>query len=1114
MPKLRMISDAPCFKSGLMSEEDIFNHSVFADTLLDLIKDNAPGLTIGLFGGWGIGKTSIINLFKDKLDNDARCGEFAYVYFNAWKYSADSFRRQFLLTVAQSPEIIHDAAKRDEEVERLMRLNHAAMIKKIREIPYIGTRGRIHVLIFAILVILGVMMVTHFSGVKGIIGQAAGFAVLVVAIITLMLSQLKQIVSVQLDNVMDPQLIFPEQFGKEFEKLLNASKSNNAKRKVVIVIDDLDRCDVDTINDVLVSLKNFLGTEDCYFIVPMDDSSVVQKFSMQNRNIGYEQLRKYFSVSIRIPALHALDIIQFATQTAKEYDIPADVAYIAALGNCRDARKMKYFLNLYKIKESIAEKRMLAGLLGNVDIQDLQRQLAKLVVIEYQFPEFFHAIVEKPEYLEWFTKAARGENIKFEPDARFQDILTQCNDDAEICPQWDHFLGLERFLCETDYVEIKDLDILARMKTSIHVTKLNELGLWLRQAVTSNADIKYSEHVNSATLAERSAPFTEELIAYTTNTITAVAHNASRIGLYVVHDKLLHKDEHRRLLQAVAMFAVSGRSNVRLTIDDAIIYMENLSILPSNLTHRVAIKIIDECLATADVSDKYIAVLNHDGLRLFATTLIENIDQQLRSRIGEFSRDTKLAEVITNLLLIRWNANERVAIGLNVPSEDFLVLVLPFLSAESSKGAIEMNNCISALLLSPNNPEGFPDTDLIEKRLVQVIKASTLDSVSNEPLACLINLFINIPRQLSQTYASELGTHLVEQYAPRDDSNYSVIVLSALLKCIISSDTSVLEALKTNFVTFATELPPKILDLLLIEIDRRYSDKNELVNGIVVKIINNRWEYVNANLANSTNLVTQTAALCMTYSGVIHEGQSRALLIAILGIQTIAAIAEWADYIVEHVASCDEEFTDEYMRKIIVCIGKKSLNKEQREWYLVLLIRLLKLRISKSSADLFHSLLELLSDLDSDLVQIVPAHYDDLCSSTGATMSKKLVHDLFSKILNGEQTDLGNYRILYDKVLLRHSMVAEQSSRLAQVIADDLPSASKTKDHRMLILEMTNSMKLVGGENDDLARVLYEYKEGGDDPDLRAQAFEKYDMLIRKKIIKPYAPTSVNNEKA
>lgn len=113
-------------------DTDAFNHNAYASALFRVLHDNKPPLSIGLFGAWGIGKSTVLNLLSKKIRDDAG-STLKYIYFNAWKYSGDSFRRQFLIEIARG--VYGDT---HPEVQRLEELNFNSVIKQAQENTFIA----------------------------------------------------------------------------------------------------------------------------------------------------------------------------------------------------------------------------------------------------------------------------------------------------------------------------------------------------------------------------------------------------------------------------------------------------------------------------------------------------------------------------------------------------------------------------------------------------------------------------------------------------------------------------------------------------------------------------------------------------------------------------------------------------------------------------------------------------------------------------------------------------------------------------------------------------------------------------------------------------------------
>ena len=85
-----------------LSEKDSLNGKSYAETLektiLNIPENNS--FTIGLFGEWGSGKSSIIKTTKNKLESQSN-RNVKFIIYDAWKYANDSFRRMFLWFILQ-----------------------------------------------------------------------------------------------------------------------------------------------------------------------------------------------------------------------------------------------------------------------------------------------------------------------------------------------------------------------------------------------------------------------------------------------------------------------------------------------------------------------------------------------------------------------------------------------------------------------------------------------------------------------------------------------------------------------------------------------------------------------------------------------------------------------------------------------------------------------------------------------------------------------------------------------------------------------------------------------------------------------------------------------------
>ena len=69
------------------SSIDLLFYSPYADTVVKFAKNSAlTPLTIGLYGSWGAGKSSLLNLICNRLEDSDTEEKIACVSLNAWQF--------------------------------------------------------------------------------------------------------------------------------------------------------------------------------------------------------------------------------------------------------------------------------------------------------------------------------------------------------------------------------------------------------------------------------------------------------------------------------------------------------------------------------------------------------------------------------------------------------------------------------------------------------------------------------------------------------------------------------------------------------------------------------------------------------------------------------------------------------------------------------------------------------------------------------------------------------------------------------------------------------------------------------------------------------------------
>lgn len=113
--RTRLLSDAPASKDAFEG-----GHDRVAKALASLITDEEGGKALAIRGPYGSGKSTVIEILGDKLENEGETRIFTY---DAWEHQGDPLRRSFIESVV---EFLEDAgwAEEDEweeEIEKIAR---------------------------------------------------------------------------------------------------------------------------------------------------------------------------------------------------------------------------------------------------------------------------------------------------------------------------------------------------------------------------------------------------------------------------------------------------------------------------------------------------------------------------------------------------------------------------------------------------------------------------------------------------------------------------------------------------------------------------------------------------------------------------------------------------------------------------------------------------------------------------------------------------------------------------------------------------------------------------------------------------------------------------------
>ena len=256
-------------------EQDLIGRAPFAESLADILESAAgpESLVVGLYGSWGSGKTSVINLVENALsrkDDDGKAG-ISVVRFEPWNYlTAEQLLAQFL-------EEVRNALDKDAHGRR-------KLCGKLR-----GKRPEV---------------LNAFAAYSEALLMTAGAAA--------------SLAGVPLAGVAVPA--FGNRLTSRLRKSADRSASVSAKKqrleeellkfdgRVVVIIDDIDRLSNDQVRMVFQLVASLAKLPKINYLLSFDEEVVTRALSEVQKCDGAEYLEKVVQVPVRLPSISSGDL--------------------------------------------------------------------------------------------------------------------------------------------------------------------------------------------------------------------------------------------------------------------------------------------------------------------------------------------------------------------------------------------------------------------------------------------------------------------------------------------------------------------------------------------------------------------------------------------------------------------------------------------------------------------------------------------------------------------------------------------------------------------------------------------------------------------------------------
>lgn len=281
------------------SEIDMLAYDPYAQLIDDITSNNHMNpLTIGLLGNWGSGKSTLLHLIEKKLNENKEHRKTITINVNAWMFEGYDDAKAALMEVIISTLEENQTLSKDIK-EKLIKLRERVdwfrlggmVIKKGIPIAMSASLGNPLPLIIEALRGIDLSSADSQNKIEGNFNKLKGL--------------LK-------DNAEENVTKNIRMFRSEFESLLNDSDIDN----LVIIVDDLDRCNPERIMETLEAIKLFLSVKKTTFIISMDEDvinyAIKRKYPLideiNSLDISKDYIEKIIQIPIRIPQLSDVEV--------------------------------------------------------------------------------------------------------------------------------------------------------------------------------------------------------------------------------------------------------------------------------------------------------------------------------------------------------------------------------------------------------------------------------------------------------------------------------------------------------------------------------------------------------------------------------------------------------------------------------------------------------------------------------------------------------------------------------------------------------------------------------------------------------------------------------------
>jgi hypothetical protein len=806
------------------SSKDAFGREPFVETIVKTIQSSEEGFNLGISARWGEGKSSILYQLKPKLEQL----NYTVLIFKPWKYTQDkiSIKRKFILDIYSQLEekydesVLYDTTEQQKELSFLEYLN---IIKKRLGVS-------VYIAVSLIDIILFILILTKYFLIKDIDIFKALFSNLVPPILIGLLPIIQKLLETTIKHT-TPKIESAEQFEDLFNIAIKKIMDSEKKpERIIIFVDDLDRCSHVEVEQILTALFTFFNNKNCTYIITADHMVIrryiskflqledevdsngkkdIKKTNETKQKEATEYLKKIFQINFILPRIpnnlleswvreliEETTIISFKNPYAKEY--LTNLILNNFQGN---PRKIKHFIRTLAFQlEAINEKINHLEESNSDEAKNLNKVLkspellAKILIIQDRFPDFYEKLISEPKLLQQHEAGLIAEEAEVQTllaqEPKFFNSLTRVASLKTIDPYY--FLY---FSGSTGFVELKAVDpaevkALARNADFEGLTKIIN-------GLTDQPRNEQIEHIKSDYSSSQLTP-TEKV-----NIIRSLIHAIS-----LIEEPTLRLQNLKDLILSTGKYETEFKSLQSIDFEKFIAYADT-EVIEHILKNEPFIEIGLQSQIFNGFISKQNELNNGEVTNMFLETLATNIQK------NDLNLPTYLSIIQSLNSDNMINSNKIQDILINLYSN----------SIESLKPEL-----FNTFLLIKNN---------LSKERQDELESIIVNNLENNPITDTINFLGNIPTIINNTnynlsrLVSSLIARTFKLNTPELEQLYNILLHPAIKAEISSKELDeILIALVKNLDS-TDDSKRNLIMLKLPEIINHAYDKKSIIETII-----------------------------------------------------------------------------------------------------------------------------------------------------------------------------------------------------------------------------------------------------------------------------------------